>query len=294
MSVSGRASAGRESCRIAPGRGKLSSQAWKPSSNRPSIRTKAMRALASRAVGPGVAGAALDDDVAGADDRLAVVEDEDELAFEDDAVVDRLGAVHQRVGRVLRQGMAGADRLEQGPHRLARQSGDAAVVGRDVEDPDAGAVPRAAAARCPARPARPRRGRSARGSRGCSRFRGRWCRRRRRGSPPAPAGRPPGRPTVPRRHARSRPGVPLCAIFALPRSASTGWRKSGARLQAAPPPPYLPASPMKLPLLASCWRCSPAPPSPSMKAMARRPRPRRPLPTSGSGESAPPAAALMR
>jgi hypothetical protein len=29
-----------------------------------------------------VAGAALDDDVAGSDDRLALVEDEDELAFE--------------------------------------------------------------------------------------------------------------------------------------------------------------------------------------------------------------------
>jgi hypothetical protein len=50
--------------------------------------------------------------------------------------------VHQRVGRILGQGVTGADRLEQRPHRLARQGGDGAVVGRDVEDPDPSAARR--------------------------------------------------------------------------------------------------------------------------------------------------------
>ena len=75
-------------------------------------------------------------------DRLALVQDEDELAFEDDSIVDRLGAVHQRVGRVLGECVAGADRLEQGADRFPGQGGHAAVVGRDVEDPDPGAAAR--------------------------------------------------------------------------------------------------------------------------------------------------------
>src|SRR5690606_16203647 len=48
---------------------------------------------------PAVIRAALDDDVAGTGDGLALVENQRDLPVEHDAVVDRLGAVHEGVPR---------------------------------------------------------------------------------------------------------------------------------------------------------------------------------------------------
>src|SRR5690606_9825551 len=51
------------------------------------------------AVRPAVIRAALDHDVAGAADGFALVQNQRDFPFEDDAVVDRLGAVHEGVPR---------------------------------------------------------------------------------------------------------------------------------------------------------------------------------------------------
>src|SRR5580765_7681760 len=68
----------------------------------------------ARAHAPGVIGAALDEDVAGLEELLAGFHDRVDLALEDDDVVDRLRAMHHRVGRFPVLRMAGADRLEAG------------------------------------------------------------------------------------------------------------------------------------------------------------------------------------
>ena len=54
-------------------------------------------AIGVGSVCPAMIGPALDDDVAGAADGLALVHDQNDLAFEHDAIIDRLRAVHQRV-----------------------------------------------------------------------------------------------------------------------------------------------------------------------------------------------------
>ena len=46
-------------------------------------------------------GAALDHDVARIDRGFALIHDQHQLAFDDDAVVDGFGAVHQRVARAF-------------------------------------------------------------------------------------------------------------------------------------------------------------------------------------------------
>src|SRR5687768_17593627 len=51
----------------------------------------------ARAVAPRVAGAALDDDVAGLEVDVALVQQQDDLAFEYHRVIHRFGAVHHRV-----------------------------------------------------------------------------------------------------------------------------------------------------------------------------------------------------
>src|SRR5690606_20471621 len=48
----------------------------------------------ARAVAPGMAGAALDDGIAGAQDDLLAVEDEDDLALENKAEIDRRRLLH--------------------------------------------------------------------------------------------------------------------------------------------------------------------------------------------------------
>ena len=85
-------------------------------------------------------GPALDDDVALPAERFLVVEDEDDLAFEHDAVIDRLRPVHVCMARAraaVRGGIARAD-LGEVPARLFRRDAvEPVAVGRDIENPDA-------------------------------------------------------------------------------------------------------------------------------------------------------------
>src|SRR6478672_7562276 len=97
-------------------------------------------AIAVGAVRPAMIGAALDDDVAGADNGLALVHDQHDLAVEDDAVIDRFGAMHIGVASVLRDGARGADLGEMRLALFLGQVLDVVALGRDVEDADARAV----------------------------------------------------------------------------------------------------------------------------------------------------------
>src|SRR5262245_9443758 len=75
--------------------------------------------------------AALHEDLAGAQQLLAVLHDGVDLAFEHDDVVDRRGLVHHRITRAPVLRVAGADRLEAGGAvGIAR----AARVGRKFHD----------------------------------------------------------------------------------------------------------------------------------------------------------------
>src|SRR5690606_21439759 len=67
------------------------------------------------AVRPAVIRAALDHDVAGAADGLALVQNQRDFPFEDDAVVDRLGTVHEGMPGAssrVRDRVSGADLWE--------------------------------------------------------------------------------------------------------------------------------------------------------------------------------------
>ncbi|MBV8594035.1 MAG: hypothetical protein JOZ27_07040 [Caulobacteraceae bacterium] len=87
------------------------------------------------AVGPGVGGAALDEDVAGPHGRLAGLHDGDQLALKDDGVVDRVGRVHARVARVVGIVMrVPIEGRECRPHRRAMGL-DIVRVRRNVDHP---------------------------------------------------------------------------------------------------------------------------------------------------------------
>src|SRR5690606_5347858 len=95
------------------------------------------------AVGPAVVGAALDYDVARARDGLAFVDDQRDLAFQHDAVVDRLRAMHERVLRAaaaVRGGVGGTDFGKVSARLLRRQLRDARVLRRHFEHANARAV----------------------------------------------------------------------------------------------------------------------------------------------------------
>ena len=72
-----------------------------------------------RAVAPGMVGAALDQDIAGFQHHVLVVEQHGDLARENDRVVDRLGAMHARMAAALAEGrgLLVAERRE-GPAQL--------------------------------------------------------------------------------------------------------------------------------------------------------------------------------
>src|SRR5262249_9448438 len=88
---------------------------------------------------PGVVRAALDEDIAGAKQRLAGIEDRVDLALQDDAVVDRARPVHHRIRRSRVLGVAGADRLECRPGVGSRSP--RGVRGK-LDDAQDGTVPR--------------------------------------------------------------------------------------------------------------------------------------------------------
>src|SRR5262245_14491532 len=90
-----------------------------------------------RSHAPGVVRAALDQDVAGLQQLLAGFHDRPDLALEDDDVVDRLRAMHHRVGRPAVLRVAGADRLEAG---AAVGLLGARAVGRKLDDAHDAAV----------------------------------------------------------------------------------------------------------------------------------------------------------
>src|SRR5690606_18257276 len=95
------------------------------------------------AVRPSMVRAPLDHDVARANHGLAFVDDQRDLALENDAVVDRLGTVHEgmpRAAGLMRRRVRGADLGEMGAGLLGAQLADARVLGRYVQHPDARAV----------------------------------------------------------------------------------------------------------------------------------------------------------
>src|SRR5690606_7692964 len=95
------------------------------------------------AVRPAVIRAALDHDVAGAADGLAFVENQRDLAFEDDPVVDRLGAVHERVPRAaagVRRRIGGTDFGEVRACLFGRDRREARILGRYLEHANPRAV----------------------------------------------------------------------------------------------------------------------------------------------------------
>ncbi len=89
-----------------------------------------------RPVGPGVVGAALDDHVARLAQHLGVVEHHPDLAGQDDAVIDRLGAVHQRMRRRVGfvGGMLGAELAKALQRRIAVDVADPVGLGRELDD----------------------------------------------------------------------------------------------------------------------------------------------------------------
>jgi hypothetical protein len=95
-----------------------------------------------RAVGPGVVGAALDYHAACFEPGLRVVQHQCQLAFDDDAIVDRLGAVHEWMRRVGFHGGGGgvADFAEGILHAAGAVREVLFGVGRDVDEADARAV----------------------------------------------------------------------------------------------------------------------------------------------------------
>src|SRR5690606_1447732 len=100
-------------------------------------------AVAVRAVGPAMIGAALDDDVARANGRFALVHDQHDLAFKDNAIIDRLCAVHARMARagtIVRRGGPRPDFREVGARLGGSHAVEARIVGRNVEHADAGPV----------------------------------------------------------------------------------------------------------------------------------------------------------
>src|SRR5262245_31686596 len=87
------------------------------------------------AVRPGVVGTALDEHVAGLQQRLALVHHRPDLALEDDRVVDRVGGVHARmalVGLVVRR--VGVDPAERRVE-AALQFDRVRWLGREIDDP---------------------------------------------------------------------------------------------------------------------------------------------------------------
>ena len=88
------------------------------------------------AIGPAVVGAALDDDIALAHRRLALVHQQVDLARQHDPEVDRLGAMEHAVSAGVDFGVGGTDVREHGIHV------GALGLGWDVEDADADAVGR--------------------------------------------------------------------------------------------------------------------------------------------------------
>src|SRR5690606_32158673 len=94
-------------------------------------------------VRPAVIRAALNHDVAGSGDGLALVEYQRDFPFEHDAVVDRLGAVHECVpgsAPGMRRRVRGPDLGEMGARLLRRDRAEARILGRNVEHPDPRAV----------------------------------------------------------------------------------------------------------------------------------------------------------
>src|SRR3954468_4992447 len=82
-------------------------------------------------------GAALDEDVARLEERLAAFHHGVDLAFQHDDVIDRAGAMHHRIGGVLGLRMAGADGLEAvAAVRALRACG----IGRELDDAHDAAV----------------------------------------------------------------------------------------------------------------------------------------------------------
>src|SRR5690606_38787881 len=99
------------------------------------------------AVCPAVIRAALDHDVAGAGDGLALVENQRDFPFEHYAVVDRLGTVHERVTGTasgMRGRVGGPDLGEMRAGLLRRDRAEARILRRDIEH----ANPRAVLRRC--------------------------------------------------------------------------------------------------------------------------------------------------
>jgi len=129
-------------------------------------------------------GSALDDHVVRLQQCLALVEDQRHLARNDDPVVDRLGAMHERMRRLgLHGGGVGVADLGEGVlHAFRAVTKEIIGVWRDVDEAEARAV------------ARRRQAERADRRLGCS--------PPERGSPPC--SRPRGRPSPAARRARRR------------------------------------------------------------------------------------------
>jgi hypothetical protein len=87
-------------------------------------------------------GAALHHDGARSEDNQFVIEDEDQFALDQDAIVDRLGAMHQRMRRVgaNSRSLLVTDLGEGRFHRGRTMPEEILAVGRDVDEANARAV----------------------------------------------------------------------------------------------------------------------------------------------------------